>query len=332
MITKLFVFVAISAGIYLTIAVVLILSSRPTDTPGTGKTLNFDALGEGGAQPAPTQAIDLPGGWAMPYRTYGDATTDGPLVVLVHGSGWHGGGYEGLATTLANGGAEVLLPDLRGHGATPQRRGDVDYIGQMEDDLAALISANRRPGQKVVMAGHSSGGGLVIRFAGGKHGSMLDGAILMPPFLKYNAPTARPNSGGWARPLTRRIIGLTMLNTVGIRWLNGLTAIQFAFPAQVLSGPMGDTATSAYSFRLNTGYAPRSDYLADVASLPRFLLIAGKKDEAFVADAYEPTMSAVTDKGAYHLIPGVGHLDVFNNATAGDVSVQFLRDLGDKPD
>jgi hypothetical protein len=28
---------------------------------------------------------------------------------------------------------------------------------------------------------------------------------LLAPYLQYNAPTARPNSGGWVRPYTPRI-------------------------------------------------------------------------------------------------------------------------------
>ena len=48
---------------------------------------------------------------------------------------------------------------------TPERRGDVDYIGQMEDDLAALDRRARRARiKKSSLLGHSSGGGLVVRF------------------------------------------------------------------------------------------------------------------------------------------------------------------------
>ncbi len=160
------------------------------------------------------------------------------------------------------------------------------------------------------MLGHSSGGGLTIRFAGGKHGKMLSGAVLLAPFLKYDAPTMRPNSGGWAHALTRRIIGLTMLNAVGVTWLNSLPVIDFAFPRAVIDGPLGGTATKSYSYRLNASYAPRNDYLKDVAALPPFLLVAGKEDEAFRAEQFEPVMSVVNSNGRYLLLDGVSHLDV----------------------
>ena len=131
----------------------------------------------------------------------------------------------------------LLCPICGGHGAAPEHRGDVDHIGQYEEDIADLIDAARQEGQKVVVAGHSSGGGLVVRMAGGTYRNRMDGVILLSPFLKYNAMTMRPNSGGWARPLTRRIIGLSMLNMVGIKSFNHLQVIQFAMPQSVLGRP-----------------------------------------------------------------------------------------------
>jgi hypothetical protein len=43
----------------------------------------------------------------------------------------------------------LLAPDLRGHGPLAAHRGDIDYIGQFEDDIADLIDLYARPGQKL---------------------------------------------------------------------------------------------------------------------------------------------------------------------------------------
>ena len=229
--------------------------------------------------------------------------------------------------TLATTGAGVLLPDLRGHYGTDGPRGDVRYIGQFEDDLADLVAGYRRPGQKLVMVGHSSGGGLVIRFAGGVYGGALDGAVLMAPYLRHDAPTVVTDgavaAGGWARPLVRRLIGLSMLNAVGVRLANGVTVMEFNLP----EGALARTMTGAYSYRLNTSYAPRWDYLADVAALPDFLFLVGRDDEAFQAEAFEPAMSAVTQRGQYHVLDGVSHLDVFLNARAAGLVAGFISGL-----
>lgn len=322
-------FAAISAAIYLLIAVGLVLSQGPSETLA-GDTIRFaDLSGPDDQTPAASllswQARD---GATLGYRHYESGNSNAPLMVFLHGSGWHGGAYDGLARRIAaSGAADVALPDLRGHGPKANPRGDIAYIGQFEDDIADLVSALRRPGQRLVLGGHSSGGGLVIRYAGGRHADMLDGAVLLAPYLKYNAPVMRPNSGGWARPLSRRIIGLSMLNAVGIKALNHLVAIQFHFPGEVLNGPLGSTATPSYSYRLNSAYAPRNDYLADIAALPAFLLIAGADDEAFIADAYEPLMKSVNPAGRYALIEGETHLGIIDNEATADLIRDYLRTL-----
>ncbi len=320
--------------IYLAIALGLILSQSGdpvTMDDASGGGLDFSAqIAKTGPEPMALTRFETRDGAGQMARVY-PGPSGAPLLVLVHGSGWHGLQFDELARQL-QGSATVIAPDLRGHGETPQRRGDVDHIAQLEEDIADLVTATVKPGQKTVLAGHSSGGGLVVRFAGGTHGEMLDGAILLAPFLKYNAPTTRQNSGGWARPLTRRIIGLSMLNGVGITALNGLTAIRFNFPASVRNGPLGHTVTDAYSFRLNTAFAPRNDYLADIAKLPKFLLIAGLDDESFFAKEYQPLMSSVTDKGQYLLVPDQSHLAIVDAPDTRVAIEKFLQTLTDAPE
>jgi len=314
----------ISVVIFFAIAFGLVVSQGLEELSGEGG-LNFTGqVSTGITNTTPLTAYTARDGTSLATRTYSSTALNPPLVVLVHGSGWHGLQFDGLARELAEY-ADVVVPDLRGHGVSPVRRGDVDYIGQLEDDLADLINLMRKPGQAVVLAGHSSGGGLVVRFAGGMHRDLISGAVLMAPFLQYDAPTTRPNSGGWAQPLTRRIIGLTMLNAVNIRFLNHLPAIQFNFPTGVLDGPLGASATPNYSFRLNTSFAPRRDYLTDAAALPPFLLIAGSEDEAFVAEEYEPLMSSASNEGQYLLVDGVGHLDVVNAPETRGAIAAFLK-------
>ena len=300
--------------IFLTIALGLIVTQWPADHL-EGATIDFSRQAALASQsPAPLLEYSARDGEVLGYRHYQPSDLAPPLMVFIHGSGWHGLGYDGLAQALVkSGNLEVIVPDLRGHGPNPSRRGDVDYIGQLEDDLFDLISKVRKPDQKLIIAGHSSGGGLAIRFAGGQYGNMFDGAVLLAPFLKYNAPTMRDNAGGWTRALTRRIIGLSMLNIIGVTQLNGLTVLQFNFPDSMLNGPLGATATISYSYRMNTSFAPRSDYLADIKALPPFLLIAGKKDESFVAEAFEPLMAEITSKGRYNLLEDVSHLGIINN-------------------
>ena len=328
MLVKVLTFALISCGITLLIALGLIASQHPADMRADGGGgLDFDqTLARENGEAAPLASVPMRDGYDVQVRRYQATAPDAPLLVLVHGSAWHGLQFDGLARALAAH-AEVVVPDLRGHGHQPGTRGDVAYIGQLEDDLADLIAAMRKPGQKVVLGGHSSGGGLVVRFAGGSYGETLDGAVLLAPFLKHNAPTTRANSGGWTHVLTRRIIGLSMLNALRIRVLNHLTIIQFTMPQEVLDGPLGDTATTAYSYRMNTSFAPRGDYLGDVAALPPFVLITGSADEAFDASLYEPTMTPATAKGRYHMVEGVAHLDIVDAPQTQTLIAEYLDAL-----
>lgn len=322
--------IAVTAGLSLALTAGLalgLIASQGPESDLRGEGLNFSALVP--VTPAALLSYTARDGATLGFRRWEAGAEGVPLVVLVHGSGWHGGQFQGLGAALAGQGlADVIAPDLRGHGPNPQRRGDVDYIGQFEDDLADLIAQSARPGQAVVMLGHSSGGGLAVRFAGGVHGGLLAGAILLAPFLQHDAPTTRPESGGWARVLLRRIIGLTILNTARITALNHLTVVQFRFPDAVLNGPQGHTATRGYSFRLMTGFNPRRNWQADVAALPRFLLLAGREDEAFVAEAYEPTLSPLNPLGTYGLID-TGHLGIVDAPETLSAIASFLSGLAE---
>lgn len=330
MITKILTFAVISLSIFFLIALGLIVSQRPKALKAV-EGLDFTKIMASGAFTPPQtpafarESFTARDGTEIKYTHVKAHGADAlPLVIMVHGSGWYGGQFDRLAWALADV-AEVKAITLRGHGENPVRRGDVDYIGQLEDDIADLIAIDPRA---PILLGHSSGGGLAVRFAGGSHGEKLAGAILLAPFLKHNAPTTRPNSGGWAHVLTRRIIGLSMLNNVGIHWLDHLTMIQFNMPKAVLDGPLGDFATTSYSWRLNTSFAPRSAYLEDVAKLPAFLLVAGAQDEAMAADQYASIMGDVTNGGRYEIVEGAAHLDIVEAPETEALIRDFLRQIG----
>ncbi len=196
---------------------------------------------------------------------------------------------------------------MRGHGPASHKRGDVTYIGQLEDDIVDFIEMLRKKDtiDTLVIGGHSSGGGLAIRFAGGRFGHYADAFILLAPYLQYNAPTIRPESGGWANPNIGRIIGLTMLNNIGITRFNHMRVIDFNLPQEFRDG----TETLSYSYRLNTSYAP-SNYQKDLGAIVQpTLLLVGTADEAFFAEKFESVVSRYT-KANVMLLEGITHMGV----------------------
>ncbi|MBT7716490.1 MAG: alpha/beta hydrolase, partial [Deltaproteobacteria bacterium] len=184
-----FINLFISAVIYFGIAAVFILigkRKKPTLDEGG---LAFNELFLDYTNVPQLKTFTARDGKPLAYRHY-PAQSD-RVLILLHGSGWHSRYFLPLAESIsAEDLAQVYTPDLRGHGSTPERRGDVDYIGQLEDDLADLIAIIRKdnPNAMLIVGGHSSGGGLAVRFAGSQYGKQADAYVLLSPYLKYNAP------------------------------------------------------------------------------------------------------------------------------------------------
>ncbi len=250
---------------------------------------------------------DCRDGKSLEYRYY--PSNSKKVLVLLHGSGWHSTYFLPLAKYISsNNIASVYTPDLRGHGRKPFKRGDISYINQLENDLADFIEHIKKkdPDSKIIIGGHSSGGGLAIRFAGSDYGGVADAYLLLSPFLKYNAPTIRKNSGGWASPHMARIIGLSMLNNLGFTFLNKLTVIAFNMPLSYRDG----TETLSYSFRLNTGYAPRN-YKKDLVKIKQKLFVAvGSADESFIADAFKPEIVKYKKDATITILEGMTHMGI----------------------
>jgi dipeptidyl aminopeptidase/acylaminoacyl peptidase len=61
------------------------------------------------------------------------------VAVLIHGSVGPGKGLNPLAQSLQAAGITTYVPDVRGHGGSGAR-GDIEYIGQIDDDLADFVS------------------------------------------------------------------------------------------------------------------------------------------------------------------------------------------------
>lgn len=231
------------------------------------------------------------------------------VVVALHGSSGDGIYFHTLARILSKSNvAAVYVPDLRGHGASAGSRGDLDYIGQLEDDLDDVIAYVRgqRPCARIVLLGHSSGGGLAVRFAGGRRETLIAGYVLLAPFLGAGAAPTRPASGGWAQ------VDLAKLGELSARAADGDAAGQHQIVLRFNKPPAQRTGREvlAYSFRMTLAYQPRPDLASDLAAIRRPLLVlAGSRDLAFVPELYEPTIAPHAG-GTFRVLPGLSHFGV----------------------
>ena len=264
-------------------------------------------------------------GEQLAYRYYDSAAER--ILIFIHGSSYHGGGYHALAAAISRGGAaKVVLPNLRGHYQSGIRRGDVDYIGQLEDDLDDLIKFLRAENHvgPITLGGHSSGAGLAIRFAGGAYAREVSNYLLLSPIIPRSPAVRGGDAGGWANVHVRRIYGLLALNAIGIHGFNGLPIIEFNKPAKFWDG----TETLAYSYRLNASYHPRPYYQADLRALGgKVLVTVGADDQAVDGEALRALMAAQAPGAEVRILPGISHFGIFADPATLDVAANWLRRL-----
>ncbi|MDQ5890776.1 MAG: non-heme chloroperoxidase [Candidatus Dependentiae bacterium] len=219
-------------------------------------------------------------GETLSYRLYGDSSKN--LMLLLHGSGSHGGYLDFFARNLADN-ALICVPTMRGHYKSGSTRGACSYVGQLEDDLCDLLRHLKSESfAQVSMVGNSSGGGLAIRFSGGKYGSMVNRYALLAPVIPADKELMRKEAS-WVTVNTVKIPLLVIANMLGISWFNTTKVITFNMPQERRDG----TETLEYSYNLLFSMNPRFDYLSDVASIDgRSIVLVGRQDECIRADAY----------------------------------------------
>jgi alpha-beta hydrolase superfamily lysophospholipase len=281
---------------------------------------------------APVQRFAARDGTMLAYRAYLPTLSSPPpiVAVLIHGSGGSSVNMNVLGRALAAAGTPAFAPDIRGQGLSG-RRGDVDYIGQQEDDLADLVALIRKryPNAKLVLAGHSSGGGFVLRVAGESIGRAFNRFVLLAPQLGHNAVSTRPGWGGWVRVYQPRIAALSILNRVGISAFNGLPVLAFALP----EGSEREHLTRFWSYRMVNNFGPHGEtslvpgaYRRDAERAPGPVgVLVGAQDESFYADRYGAAFAGVHPAVKVQILPGVGHMGLVSDPSAVPSVIAAIR-------
>ncbi|WP_200976509.1 alpha/beta hydrolase [Echinicola sp. 20G] len=244
-------------------------------------------------------------------RVYKSQSTD--VMILIHGSGSESRYLSEIANAMASEDiATVITPDIRGHGRNKGKRGDIDFIGQLENDIEDLIRFSKKNlnAKKVILAGHSSGGGFVLRFIGNPKNSNVDQAILISPYLGYNSPTVKPNSGGWVKVALKRIIGLSMLNNLSIKNLNHLPVLFFNRPENINDS----LQVPSYSYNMTMNFDSKN-YQQEIANIYiPCLVLVGKEDESFYADQFPIVFNPSKKFTQVEIMENVKHLDIVRNS------------------
>jgi alpha-beta hydrolase superfamily lysophospholipase len=247
------------------------------------------------------------------------------IVILAHGSSASSGEMHAVAKALAGAGLTAVAVDIRGHGASGTR-GDIAYRGQLDDDLADLITELRKayPAARFSLIGHSAGGGFALRIAGSPLGDTFDRFVLLAPYLGYSAPTNRPAEGPglWASPDTPRIVATLLLERLGIDWPQSLPAIAFANAPEAKM-----FVTSQYSFRLLRNYTAPPDWRGAFARAKgRIAVVGGADDELMDAEAYRRVLPQLG--AAVTIVPGVDHMGIVYRPEAIKAILAAMAETG----
>jgi alpha-beta hydrolase superfamily lysophospholipase len=250
-------------------------------------------------------------GTELAYRHYpprGQAT--GQIAIVVHGSSGSSAAIHALSDGIATRGVDTYAPDIRGHGGSGTR-GDVAYLGQLEDDMVDFVAEIRKsnPDAPITLLGHSAGGGFALRVAGSPIQNLFVRTVLLAPYLGYDAPSSRRDSGGWANPDIPRFLGLSMLRLLGIDCCEQLPTLAFAVPkdSSAILAPV-------YSYRLMLNFAANRNFRGDLEAASKPMAVfAAAQDELMIVNKYK---EAVGDRVPVHLIDGVNHMAIVSDPKA----------------
>jgi len=264
------------------------------------------------------------------YLADGDPDT---VLILYHNATLDSRMLSPLATAIAeSGGAHVITPDIRGHGPTPIRRGDSGYVGQLSDDLEAVIAtANslQRPTpldefETVIIGGHGAGGGFAARIGADPLGdSLADAYLLLAPHLgRLLTPTSRRAFGGWQRFNVQSALVAGLFNGLGVGLYNDTEVVSYEMPESARYG--GETRS--YTFRLATDLVPNEHTVVTEIEQPTLTLV-GSDDEAVIPSAYE-SLLADSDGSQVSILDGLSHLDLMAHPKTLEATIAWIESLG----
>jgi non-heme chloroperoxidase len=228
------------------------------------------------------------------------------IAVLVHGTAGPGTSMHALAQSLRAAGVTAYVLDIRGHGGSG-RRGDIDYIGQLDDDLSDFVAqlGPARNGETRTLVGFSGGAGFSIRFAASPYGLLFDRYVLLAPILPGSSAW-RPNAGGWTNIAVPRIVTIAWLDRLGIHWFDGFPVISYA----VSRDPSRDT-TASYSYRLSMNFGAGRQYETYLKNIRRpVVILVGDADEQVVADQFAPLLQRLGVNIPVTIMPNMKHADL----------------------
>src|SRR2546430_6209832 len=259
-------------------------------------------------------------GAKLAFRAYpaaGDAVKGS--VVLGHGSSASSSSMHLMAKGFAAAGYAAYALDVRGHGKSGTK-GHIAFIGQLEDDMEDFVHSTKLA-QPSTLAGFSSGGGFVLRFAGSPRQEVFSNYLLLSPWISQDAATLRPGSGGWAAVGVPRIIAIAVLNGFRVHAFDDLPVVRFAVDEKDKG-----LLTPEYSFALAQNFRPERDYQANIRAIRQTLrVLVGQNDDVSYADRFAALFKAAGKDVPVTVLPGIDHISLTLDPVAVQAAIAAVR-------
>ena len=228
----------------------------------------------------------------------------GSTVLLVHGLGEHAGRYAHVAEWLNQQGHAVRAYDHYGHGRSSGPRGGLQREAQLLEHLAevlAALRAERAPGYRITVLGHSLGG-LVVS-------ASVARGLIVPDGVVLSAPALAVDMAAWQRAVVGWLPALWPNLTLG----NGLQPQYLSHDAAVVQAYLDDALVhDRICARLGAFVASEGERVVAQApqwNVPTLLLYAGQDrlvnprgSRAFAAVAPANVVAAHCFEPLYHEI------------------------------
>lgn len=257
------------------------------------------------------------------------------LILAVHGFGEHSGRFEELAAIVAEQNLSLVAFDLRGHGKSGPRRGDVDSLGSMVLDLVFLLNHLRtmfgiNSAENFLGIIGQSFGGLLATYAAAALGTSC------PPLL-LASPLFRPRQ---KVPVWKRLVTATVPRIAPIVQLQLNLPVSNVpqTPPEAPGGslPSGLNLDSA-SARMNEIVLEALDDLRirhaiELTRVP-VTILCGEKDPIVDVERIRDVFSLFeNESSSLHVIPSAGHealTAVVNETTPGaQILKQWIANRG----
>jgi acylglycerol lipase len=245
-------------------------------------------------------------------------------VIIVHGLHEHSSRYAHVGIRLAAAGYAAYAADHRGHGRSGGRRGNIERMTSIVDDLSSfvLFAAQRHPGVPVFMVGHSLGGLIALHYATQPHATqprvLLAGLVVSGPAVEVTAGSA----------LQRRLAGLLseLVPNLGVA---ALSTEQISRDPAVVQAYHEDPLVYRGKIKARTGAEILAAMEGLPARLPRLalplLLLHGTDDRicALTGSTMVHDTVSSADK-TLHRYEGLYH-EVFNEPEREQILTDLLR-------